>query len=80
MGEKDIAERILLDYDEVFADVVNVLLFGGEDVVDPNDLEAAQTVSMYKDDEDIHEQERDISKFWKIRVIRDRSTNSYRMT
>ena len=29
MGEKDISEKILFDYNDVFADVVNVLLFEG---------------------------------------------------
>ena len=28
MGEKDITEKILADYNDVFADIVNVLLFG----------------------------------------------------
>lgn len=27
MGEKDLAEKILADYNDVFADIVNVLLF-----------------------------------------------------
>ena len=30
MGEKDITEKILADYNDVFADIVNVLLFGGK--------------------------------------------------
>lgn len=29
MGEKDIAEKILMDNDDVFADVVNGLIFDG---------------------------------------------------
>ncbi len=29
MGQKDISEKILLAYDDVFADLVNVLLFQG---------------------------------------------------
>ena len=28
MGEKDIAEKVLLSYNDVFSDIVNVLLFG----------------------------------------------------
>lgn len=31
MGEKDIAEKVLEDYNDVFADIVNVLLFQGTD-------------------------------------------------
>ena len=34
MGEKDITEKILADYNDVFADIVNVLLFGGKTIVD----------------------------------------------
>ena len=33
-GEKDITEKILADYNDVFADIVNVLLFGGKTIVD----------------------------------------------
>jgi hypothetical protein len=29
LGEKDISEKILEDYNDVFADIVNVLLFDG---------------------------------------------------
>ena len=38
MAEKDISEKILESYNDVFADIVNVLLFNGEQVVDPSDL------------------------------------------
>lgn len=30
MGQKDITEKILADYNDIFADIVNVLLFHGE--------------------------------------------------
>ena len=33
-GEKDIAEKVLLSYNDVFSDIVNVLLFGGKDLED----------------------------------------------
>ena len=33
MGEKDIAEKVLEDYNDVVADIVNVLLFQGEQIV-----------------------------------------------
>ena len=39
MGEKDIAEKVLEDYNDVFADIVNVLLFQGEQIVKPEQLE-----------------------------------------
>ena len=39
MGEKDITEKILEDYNDVFADIINGLLFQGEQRVLPEDLE-----------------------------------------
>ena len=39
MGEKDIIEKQLEDYNEVFADIVNGLLFGGEQVVEESQLD-----------------------------------------
>ena len=65
MGEKYITEKILADYNDVFADIVNVLLFGGEQVVSPNDLVQTNTRSQYKADGKIHEQERDVAKLLK---------------
>ena len=64
MGQKDIAEKILEDYPEVFADIVNVLLYDGETVVKPEELSTATPVSMYKAGKKLHEQERDIAKYW----------------
>ena len=43
MGEKDIAEKVLLSYNDVFSDIVNVLLFGGKEVILENDLEDQTT-------------------------------------
>ena len=39
MAEKDIAEKILEDYPDVFADIVNGLLFDGKTVIRPEELE-----------------------------------------
>ena len=39
MAEKDVTEKILESYNDVFADIVNVLLFGGRQVVAPDELE-----------------------------------------
>lgn len=39
MGQKDITEKHLQEYNDVFADIVNVLLFDGVKVVEPNNLE-----------------------------------------
>ena len=71
VGQKDITERILLDYNEIFSDIINVLLFDGENVVAPETLENATPVSQYKaDDSKVHEQERDVAKFWRGNNIR----------
>lgn len=65
MAEKDITEKILADYNDVFADIMNGFLFHGEQVVSPDDLETTKDKSQYKADGKIHEQERDVSKFLK---------------
>ncbi len=69
--EKDVAEKALEAYDDVFCDIVNVLLFGGKRIVREEELSEATPLSVYKDDGGhLHEQERDISKFWKDGRIR----------
>ena len=70
MAEKDITEKNLEALNDVFADIVNVLLFKGEQVINEKDLEADTTKSMFKADGKIHEQERDVSKFWESGEIR----------
>jgi hypothetical protein len=65
MPEKDILEKTLEAYDEVFADIVNALLFEGRPVVDPGSLEDAQTSSFYKSEDNIRSLERDVSKYVK---------------
>ena len=66
MGEKDITEKTLEDYADVFADVVNVLLFDGEQRVLPEDLVDTTARSQFKADNGVlHEQERDVVKRWK---------------
>ncbi len=66
MGEKDITQKNLEDYNDVFADIVNVLVFKGKRHIRPRDLFSIGTKSQYKaDDGKIHEQERDNSKEWR---------------
>ena len=48
MGTKDITEKNLEALNDVFADIVNVLLFKGERLVNEKDLEADTTKSMFK--------------------------------
>ena len=66
MGQKDITEKVLEDYNDVFADIINGLLFGGEQEIKPEDLENTTVHAQYKaEDGKVHELERDIAKYWK---------------
>ena len=60
----DLTEKILADYNDVFADIMNVFLFDGQRVIKEDDLENSKDRSIYKADGEIHEQERDVSKFY----------------
>lgn len=66
MGEKDTSEKMLADYNDVFADIVNVLLFDGKRIIDQDSLKNTKAKSQYKAarDNKIHEMERDNSKYW----------------
>ena len=48
MGRKDIEEKMFEDYNDVFADIVNVLLFGGKQVIRPSELENSKDKSRFK--------------------------------
>ena len=48
MGEKDITEKMLEDYNDVFADITNVLLWRGKQVILEDELENAKDKSQYK--------------------------------
>lgn len=66
---KDVSEKILEDYNDVFADIVNNLVFDGLEIVRADELENAVTVSQIKLDDGIHEQERDTAKHWRRGTI-----------
>ena len=70
MVERDIAEKRLEEYDDVFADIVNVLLFDGKRLVREDALSETSRLSQYKADDGLHEQERDIAKYWQDGNIR----------
>lgn len=70
MGQKDICEKILVAYDDVFADIVNVLLFNGQGKIQPEELEDRGTKSFYKEDGALHEMERDVVKRWRKGEVR----------
>lgn len=65
MAEKDMAEKTLVSFNDVFADIVNGLLFAGDEVVKPDDLEQSTVVSVYKADGKLRQQERDEAKYWR---------------
>ena len=70
LGGKDISEKILEGYNDVFSDIVNVLLFDGKEVLLPDELEDQAPRSYYKTDGKLHEMERDVAKRWKKGNIR----------
>ena len=57
-------EKKLESYEDVFADIINAFVFQGKGVITPDSLTDAATVSMYKADGKLHEQERDVAKYW----------------
>lgn len=70
MAEKDIAEKTFIALNDVFADIFNVLVFKGKQIVTADSLEDIMSISQYKaDDEKMHEQERDTFKLWKGRGV-----------
>ena len=50
MAEKDFRKKRLEDFDDVFADIINGLLFHGEKRVLENELESGMPRSAYKID------------------------------
>ena len=64
MGRKDSVEKTLESHNDVFSDIVNGLLFTGNQVVTEDSLSDAQTFSIYKMDGDVRSQDRDVAKFW----------------
>lgn len=70
MAEKDIAEKTLEAYNDVFADIINVLLFDGEKRVKEDELEDESPNSSYKADGKLHAQERDVAKYWSKGLVR----------
>ncbi len=71
MNSKDITEKTLEDNNDVFADIVNVLLYDGKEIIKEDELINTKDKSQYKSDNSIlHEQERDVSKIWHKNSIR----------
>ncbi|MBR1696001.1 MAG: Rpn family recombination-promoting nuclease/putative transposase [Selenomonas sp.] len=70
MAEKDMTEKTLEAYNDVFADIVNVLLFKGKKLINEEDLVTESPHSIYKANGRLHEQERDVAKYWLNGTIR----------
>lgn len=70
MGTKDVMEKTLESYNDVFSDIVNTLLFDGKRIVREDDLEDQNVRSYYKTHDKVHEMERDVAKKWKMGDIR----------
>ena len=65
MGEKDLVQKLLEDCPDVFADIYNVLLFQGKQIIREDDLSNTENESQYKADTGrIHEERRDLLKLW----------------
>jgi len=70
---KDITEKRLEAYNDVFADIYNNLLFGGKTILQEQELEDKQTEGyVEREDGRVHENRRDIQKM-------DRQQNVYRL-
>lgn len=70
MGEKDVAEKRLLTYADVFANIMNVGLFQGDEIIRPEELTTVLPQSTYKAEGKLRSQERDIAKLWKDSELR----------
>ena len=64
MGEKDHTQKMLIGCRDVFAELINVLVYSGENVVNEADLLAGPTESLYIEaDNQTHQQLRDCSMY-----------------
>lgn len=64
MGEKDHTQKMLIGCRDVFAELINVLVYSGENVVNEADLLAGPTESLYIEaDKQTHQQLRDCSMY-----------------
>ncbi|MBQ9519133.1 MAG: hypothetical protein IJR59_04490 [Firmicutes bacterium] len=63
-NEKDILEKHLESFNDVFSDMMNVFIFGGNEVINENDLEDVNPNSFYVENAETKEQERDVTKKW----------------
>ena len=70
MADKDIGEKTLEELDDVFADICNVLLFRGKQVISQDDLAESNPHTNYSASGKLRDQERDTVKFWHDNQVR----------
>ena len=64
-------QKQLAEWEDCFADIVNVLLLNGKRRIKPRDLKPAMRASLYKDKNlKLRLQERDVAKLWEQGHIR----------
>lgn len=64
MGQKDLTQKNLEHHPDVFADVINALLYGGKAFVRPENLRPAPTETLYHGTQkSLHNQFHDVSKY-----------------
>ena len=63
MGEKDILEKVLMSYADVFADCENALAYGGRRRLEAEKMHPAPTESFYRGKEKLHNQFSDVSAY-----------------
>lgn len=63
MAEKDITEKILMSYGDVFADCENAMTYGGRQEISAKNLQPAPTESYYRGHKRMHNQFADVSSY-----------------
>lgn len=70
MRQKEVTEKRLEEHNDVFADIINVLLFNGERIVSEDSLIEAEVKSQYMEETGrLHEMERNVARYWKEKNI-----------
>lgn len=65
MERKEVTEKQLEEYNDVFADIINVLLFNGKRVVSEESLIETKVKSQYIEETGrLHEMERNVARYW----------------
>ena len=64
MGQKDLTQKNLESFPDVFADIINALLYEGRPILNPEKLQPAPTETVYPSkDGNLRNQFHDVSKY-----------------